>query len=192
MAFRREKWPYKPYPLTKTLVLVGMMGCGKTSIAMRLAKIYRKPHVDLDFEVEKAAGCKVSEVFRLYGEAEFRRGEEKIMARLLDGPECILSTGGGSFLSEKTRALAKQKAVTLFLDADVATIVRNTKGRTHRPLLNNAEHPEQLIEKLIAERRPFYEQSDLKLTYQNETFTSLLEKIDALLRDYVRQTEKER
>lgn len=189
MTIRREKWPYQPYPLTKTLVLVGMMGCGKTSLAMRLAKIYRKPHLDLDFEVEKAAGCKVSEVFRLYGEAEFRRGEEKIMERLLQGPICILSTGGGSFLSEKTRILAKQNAITLFLDADIETIVHNTAGRTHRPLLNNQEHPEQIIADLMEKRRPFYEQCDLKLSYKNETFTTLLGRIDFLLNDFARKAD---
>lgn len=189
MAFRKEYLSFEVYPLSKPLLLVGMPGCGKTSISMRLAKLYRLPHVDVDYEIEKAAGCSVSEVFRLYGEAEFRRGEEKIMERLLNGDVAIISSGGGSFISENTRKLAKQKAVTLFLDADIATVIRNTQGRSHRPLLNT-ENPEEVINKLMKQRRPYYEQADLKMSYSQETFSALLSRITAILTDYARKNKE--
>lgn len=189
MVLKANKIPELYYPLDCSLLLVGMMGCGKSTLGSRFAKSCRMPFVDVDAEIEKAAGCSVSDLFSLYGEAEFRRGEERIMERLLNGPKSVIAAGGGSFLSERTRALSKQKAVSVFLDADMATLVRNTAGRTHRPLLN-AENPEERLTLLMQERRPIYEQADLALSYKDETMPFLISSLMNLLNDYVRKNGK--
>lgn len=181
----KSKKIFFPYPLTKTLLLVGMPGAGKTSLGKRLANIFSIPFVDSDTEIELAAGGACGDIFNLFGEEEFRRGEEKIMARLLNGPNCVLSSGGGAFISENTRKLAKEKAVTIFIDASINTIIRNTTGRTHRPILNT-EHPEQVIKDLMAKRRQFYEQADIIMTYDNETMGQVLRRIVSRINEYAR------
>lgn len=186
MPYRCNTLLHFPYPLTKTLMLVGMPGAGKTSIGSRLARIYGVPFVDGDAEVEKAGGSSCADLFARFGEAEFRRGEERVMERLLNGRRCILSSGGGAFLSEKTREIAKRRAVTLFLDADKAIIVRNTAGRTHRPLLNT-DNPQQVIADLMEKRRPVYETADIILKYSTETLGQVLRRVVATVNDYARR-----
>ncbi len=186
MPYRGNTLLHFPYPLTKTLMLVGMPGAGKTSIGSRLARIYGVPFVDGDAEVEKAGGSSCADLFARFGEAEFRRGEERVMERLLNGRRCILSSGGGAFLSEKTREIAKRRAVTLFLDADKAIIVRNTAGRTHRPLLNT-DNPQQVIADLMEKRRPVYETADIILKYSTETLGQVLRRVVATVNDYARR-----
>lgn len=186
MPYRGNTLLHFPYPLTKTLMLVGMPGAGKTSIGSRLARIYGVPFVDGDAEVEKAGGSSCADLFARFGEEEFRRGEERVMERLLNGKRCILSSGGGAFLSEKTREIAKHRAVTLFLDADKAIIVRNTAGRTHRPLLNT-DNPQQVIADLMEKRRPVYETADIILKYSTETLGQVLRRVVATVNDYARR-----
>ncbi len=186
MPYRGNTLLHFPYPLTKTLMLVGMPGAGKTSIGSRLARIYGVPFVDGDAEVEKAGGSSCADLFARFGEEEFRRGEERVMERLLNGKRCILSSGGGAFLSEKTREIAKRRAVTLFLDADKAIIVRNTAGRTHRPLLNT-DNPQQVIADLMEKRRPVYETADIILKYSTETLGQVLRRVVATVNDYARR-----
>lgn len=173
MPERKETLLHFPYPLDRTLFLVGMMGSGKSSIGRRLARIYSMPFVDADKEIEKAGGGDICYLFQHYGEQDFRRAEERIMNRLLDGKKCILASGGGAFMSALTRQAVARKAVSVFLDADVDTIVRNTAGRTHRPLLN-VDNPEEVIRTLLERRRPFYEQADIRVTYKEETMGQLL------------------
>lgn len=186
MPYRGNTLLHFPYPLTKTLMLVGMPGAGKTSIGSRLARIYGVPFVDGDAEVEKAGGSSCADLFARFGEEEFRRGEERVMERLLNGRRCILSSGGGAFLSEKTREIAKRRTVTLFLDADKAIIVRNTAGRTHRPLLNT-DNPQQVIADLMEKRRPVYETADIILKYSTETLGQVLRRVVATVNDYARR-----
>lgn len=169
----KETFLHFPYPLDRTLFLVGMMGCGKSSIGRRLARIYSLPFVDADEEIERAGGGDICYLFERYGEQDFRRIEERIMARLLNGKKCVLASGGGAFLSELTRKTVKEKAVSVFLDADVATLIRNTAGRMHRPLLN-VDNPQEVIRTLLDKRRPFYEQADLCVPYKEETMGQLL------------------
>ena len=169
----KDTFLHFPYPLNRSLFLVGMMGCGKTSIGRRLARIYSIPFIDGDQEMEKAGGGDICYLFERYGEQDFRRAEEQVMERLLKGKVCILASGGGAFLSETTRKNVKERAVSVFLDAHVNTIIRNTAGRTHRPLLN-VEQPEQVIRTLLEKRRPFYEQADIRVTYKEETMGQLL------------------
>ncbi len=173
MLGKKETILHFPYPLDRTLFLVGMMGSGKSSIGRRLARIYSMPFIDADREIEKAGGGDICYLFQRYGEQDFRRVEERIMDRLLNGKKCILASGGGAFMSAQTRQTVAQKAVSVFLDADVNTIVRNTAGRTHRPLLN-VDNPEKVIRTLLDNRRPFYEQADIRVKYKEETMGQLL------------------
>ena len=173
MSELKETMLHFPYPLDRTLVLVGMMGSGKSSIGRRLARIYSMPFVDGDQEIEKAGGGDICYLFERYGEQDFRRAEERIMTRLLNGRKCILASGGGAFLSETTRKNVKEKAVSVFLDAHVDTIIRNTTGRTHRPLLN-VENPQEVIQTLLEKRRPFYEEANMRVVYKEETMGQLL------------------
>ena len=105
--------------IDKIILLVGLMGSGKTSVGKRLAKKLNLPFVDGDQEVEKAAGLSLVDVLKCFGEKEFRAGEERVMKRLLQGSPCVLASGGGSFVAEQTRALAKQHAITIWLKADI-------------------------------------------------------------------------
>lgn len=173
MPGKKETILHFPYPLDRTLFLVGMMGSGKSSIGRRLARIYSMPFVDADREIEKAGGGDICYLFQRYGEQDFRRVEERIMNRLLNAKKCILASGGGAFMSARTRQIVSQKAVSVFLDAHVDTIVRNTAGRTHRPLLN-VDNPEEVIRTLLNSRRPFYEQADIRVEYKEETMGQLL------------------
>lgn len=181
----KSKKIFFPYPLTKTLLLVGMPGAGKTSLGRRLANIFNIPFADSDSEIEIAAGGACGDIFNLFGEEEFRRGEEKIMARLLKGPTCVLSSGGGAFLSENTRKLAKETALSVFIDASINTIIKNTSGRTHRPMLNT-DHPDLVIKDLMEKRRPFYEQADLIIKYDNEAMGQVLRRIVSRINEYAR------
>ncbi|MCQ2914624.1 MAG: shikimate kinase [Alphaproteobacteria bacterium] len=175
-----------PYPLTKTLLLVGMPGAGKTSVGKRLAKIFEIPFIDADDEIEKAGGSAIADLFNIFGETEFRRAEEKIMERLLKGPVCVLSSGGGAFISEKTRENAKKYSVSLFLDAHIDTLVRNTIGRSHRPLLNSAD-PSEALKKLLSDRRKYYELADIHLPYEKETLGQVIRRAVTGINDYARK-----
>lgn len=151
--------------LNKTIMLVGLMGSGKSCVGRRLSTKLEMDFVDCDAEVEKAAGCSIVDFFELYGEEKFRQGEEKVAKRLLEGKPCILSSGGGTFLSEKTRSLAKEKAITVWLKADVELLEKRTQGRNHRPLLRNCDLSEKL-KKLSQEREHIYGLADVTV----ETF----------------------
>ena len=146
----------------KIILLVGMMGVGKTSLGRILSRKLQLPFVDSDKEIEKSTGFSINELFAKFGIDEFRLGEERVMNRLLNGAPCVLSSGGDAFLSEKTRALAKEKAVSVWLKAGSEVISRRTQGRTHRPLVPAADN-KKVVEQLIAERYPYYEKADLMI-----------------------------
>ena len=126
--------------IDKIILLVGLMGSGKTSVGKRLAKKLNLPFVDGDQEVEKAAGLSLVDVLKCFGEKEFRAGEERVMKRLLQGSPCVLASGGGSFVAEQTRALAKQHALTVWLKADIDILYHRTAGRKHRPFLIGSDN----------------------------------------------------
>lgn len=144
-----------PLPLTRTIVLVGLMGAGKSCIGRRLAQRLNVPFVDADAEIEQAAGCSIGEIFEKYGETYFRDGERRVMARLLQGPPTILAAGGGAFMDPETRRLIAENAISVWLRADLDTLAARTKGRAHRPLLN-AGDPRETLAKLIELRYPTY------------------------------------
>jgi shikimate kinase len=144
----------------RTLILVGLMGAGKTCIGRELAHRLSLPFVDADIEIETAAGCSIDDIFKLYGEAEFRAGERRVIARLLNGPVHILATGGGAFLDEKTREHIREKGISIWLRASLDLLVSRVSRRNNRPLLKSGDQRE-ILERLIEERYPVYQQADI-------------------------------
>src|SRR3990167_4452628 len=123
----------------RTIALVGLMGAGKSTVGRRLAEKLGRDFYDSDTEIEKAAGLSISDIFALHGEADFRRGEKQVLKRMLDLAPHVLATGGGAFLDPDTRALMKEKAVTVWLNADLETLWRRVQKRDNRPLLKRAD-----------------------------------------------------
>ena len=164
----------------KIILLVGMMGCGKTSLGKLLARSLGLPFVDSDKEIEKASGCSISDLFATYGEEQFTLGEERIMERLLKGKPCVLSSGGRAFLSQKTRENAKKTAVSVWIRADVDLLSHRTEGRKHRPLVP-AKDNKKAIERLVAECYPFYAEADLTLDTHSEPIRKTIKRLLNLL-----------
>jgi shikimate kinase len=146
--------------LDRAVVLVGLMGAGKSCIGKRLAQRLGVPFMDADAEIEQAAGLTIAEMFAKYGEAAFRDGERRVMARLLQGPPGVLSAGGGAFMDPETRRLIKERGISIWLRADLDTLVARTKGRTHRPLLNNGD-PRETLAEMMRVRHPVYAEADI-------------------------------
>lgn len=150
--------------IDRPLVLVGMMGVGKTTIGRKLATMLHLPFVDADDEIERAAHMSIPEIFATYGEAYFRDGERRVIARLIgEGRHVdrkILSTGGGAFVDPSTRALALEKAIAVWLDSDIATLLERVGRKDNRPLLKNGD-PKEILTRLRDERQPFYSQAPI-------------------------------
>ena len=146
--------------LPRTVALVGLMGAGKSAIGRRLAQRLGLPFVDADDEIERAAGCSISEFFERFGEQEFRNGERRVIARLLDGPPHVLSTGGGAYIDAETRKLMREKALTIWLRADLDVLFDRVKKRAHRPLLRQGD-PREILKGLMDQRYPIYAEADL-------------------------------
>jgi shikimate kinase len=165
----------------RPVVLVGMMGSGKSTIGRRLGARLHMPFLDADHEIEVAhAGMTVSEIFAQHGEPYFRDGEARVIARLLDGGSCVIATGGGAFMREETRSRIHDKAVSIWLKADGDVILKRVKRRADRPLLQTAD-PAATIERLIAERSPFYQLADLAVASRDVPHEKIVEEcIDAL------------
>lgn len=144
----------------KSIVMVGLMGAGKSAIGRRLATHLHMPFVDADTEIEAAAGCTIEEIFERHGEADFRDGERRVIARLLEGPPIVLATGGGAFMDESTRAMIAQHGISIWLRADLDTLVRRTAKRNNRPLLKNSD-PAKTLKELMAIRHPVYALADI-------------------------------
>ena len=149
-----------PLSVPRTVALVGLMGAGKSAIGKRLALRLGLPFVDADDEIERAAGCSISEFFERFGEAEFRAGERRVISRLLAGPQHVLSTGGGAYMDDETRALMRKHAITVWLRADLEVLHERVRKRTHRPLLRQGD-PKDILARLIDQRYPVYAQADL-------------------------------
>ncbi len=148
---------------TRPLVLIGMMGAGKSTIGRRIAARLGLPFVDADTEIETAAGMSISDIFALHGEPAFRDGEARVLARLLEGGPQVLATGGGAFMRIETRERIRAQAVSLWLKADADVILKRVRRRADRPLLQTAD-PEATIARLIAERHPVYAEADLTVS----------------------------
>jgi shikimate kinase len=146
--------------LARTIALVGLMGAGKSTVGRKLAESLNSPFVDSDEEIERAAGLSVKEIFDKLGEPEFRRGERRVIERLLNGPPIVLATGGGAFMDPTTRALMKDKATTIWLRADLDVIWKRVNRRDTRPLLRR-DNPKQVLADLEAVRAPVYAEADI-------------------------------
>lgn len=147
---------------TRSVVLVGMMGVGKSTIGRRLSARLHLPFLDADTEIEAAAGMSIPDIFETHGEPHFRDGEARVIARLLDGGPTVIATGGGAFMREETRNRIRDKAVSLWLKADADIIMKRVKRRADRPLLQTAD-PAATVGRLIEEREPTYQRADLTI-----------------------------
>jgi shikimate kinase len=145
----------------RSVVLVGMMGAGKSSIGRRLAARLGVPFVDADTEIEAAAGMSIPDIFAKHGEPDFRHGEARVIARLLEGGPQVLATGGGAVLNPDTRAAIASKGISVWLNAELEVLLRRIhKRRNARPLLQNGD-PAETLQRLMAERAPLYAQADI-------------------------------
>lgn len=172
--------------IDKIILLVGLMGSGKTSVGKRLAKKLNLPFVDGDQEIEKAAGLSLVDVLKCFGEEEYRAGEQRVMKRLLQGNPCVLASGGGSFVAEQTREQAHLHAITIWLKADVDVLYNRTAGRKHRPFLEgNDSHLKNKLERYISEEYPYYSEADIVVETREEqvdnTVMRVIESIDNFL-----------
>lgn len=139
----------------RTIALVGLMGVGKSTVGRRLAARLHMPFVDADQAIEEAAGLSITEIFDRFGEAHFRDGERRVIARLIDGPPKVLATGGGAFMQPETRALILERATAIWLDADIDVLAERVGRRDGRPLLRNGD-PRETLRALAEERNPIY------------------------------------
>ena len=146
----------------RCVVLIGMMGAGKSTIGRRMAARLRLPFLDADTEIETAAGMSIPDIFEAHGEPHFRDGEARVIARLLDGGPAVIATGGGAFMREETRNRVRDKAVSIWLKADADVIMKRVRRRSDRPLLQNAD-PEGTVSRLLGEREPVYGTADLTI-----------------------------
>lgn len=161
-----HRYPINPKWQGRPIVLIGMMGAGKSTVGKRLAARLGLPFVDADDAIEDAAGMPISEIFERYGEAYFRDGERRVIARLIDGTPKVIATGGGAFINEETRALILDQAVTVWLDADIAVLADRVRRRSHRPLLRNRD-PVAVLRELAAVRNPIYALAPVRVSSQH-------------------------
>lgn len=167
-----------------------MMGAGKSAIGRRLAAVFGLPFIDADEEIETAAGCSISDIFALHGEAAFRDGERRVIERLLNQPVSVLATGGGAFMDARVRDLIKKSGISIWLKADLETLWQRVRRRSHRPLLNT-ENPKQTLEKLMETRYPVYAEADITVVSSDGPLDETVDRVIAKLQRFL-ETEKER
>ncbi len=175
----------EPAPrLVRPVVLIGLMGAGKSSVGARLAELLRVRFRDSDAEIEQAANLTVPEIFERYGEAHFRDGERKVISRLLGGKPKVLATGGGAFMDAGTRKLIAGRAVSVWLHAELDLLVNRTAGRSHRPLLNKGD-PRAILAGLIETRYPVYAEADMQVeSLPGQTHDKMARRIVAALEEF--------
>lgn len=179
----------RPYKIDKHIVLVGIMGSGKTSVGKLLSSRLGLPFVDSDREVELASGCKIADFFDIYGEASYREGESRVIQRILDlSTPHVISTGGGAYLHPETRSAVKEQAVSVWIRAQLETLLKRVARRNNRPLLNKGDQRE-ILEKIMADRYSIYHEADLTVdsetdsarTTVHQTIVALCRYLDAKL-----------
>jgi shikimate kinase len=172
---------------TRAIVLVGLMGAGKTTIGRRLAARLNLAFKDADHEIEEAAGMSVPDIFAIYGEAAFRDTERRVISRLLRQGPLVLATGGGAFMDADTRARIRESGVSIWLKADHGTLMRRVRRRSNRPLLKTAD-PDETMRRLMAERHPVYAEAEWTIESNDGSHDRVVQAvIDALQRGLVRE-----
>lgn len=177
-----ESVPQVPLKLTRSVVLIGMMGAGKTAIGRALSATLGVPMRDSDIEIVLSAQLTIAEIFDRYGEPFFREKEGQVIARLLDGPPCILSTGGGAWLSEANRTMLLARASVVWLEADLPLLWSRVKHKSHRPLLRT-DDPRATLADLLAARTPTYALAPHKVAVQPDwSIEATADQVMAILR----------
>lgn len=188
--FEQRKFK-KMSKINKIILLVGLMGSGKTSVGKRLARRLSLPFIDGDQEIEKAAGLSLVDVLKCFGEKEYRAGEERVMKRLLQGSPCVLASGGGSFVAAQTRELAKEHAVTIWLKADIDTLYHRTAGRTRRPfLLGDNATVKHKLQEYITEEYPYYSEADIVVETRDEKVENTVKRVASAVHHFFQQQRK--
>jgi shikimate kinase len=172
----------------RSVVLVGMMGAGKSSVGRRLGVRLGIPFVDADTEIEKAAGMTIAEIFAAHGEPYFRAGEARVIARLLDGGPQVLATGGGAFMNPETRATIRAKGISVWLRATLEVLNKRIKRRGDRPLLKNSD-PVDTLRRLIDERYPIYAEADFTVESRDVPHDTIVDEIVECLRNSTQTAE---
>ena len=169
-----------PFVPAKSVAIIGMPGAGKSSVGRKLAARLAMPFFDADQEIEAAAGMTIEQLFERFGEAEFRKGERRVIARLLEQPMHVLATGGGAFMDPETRALIRARAVSVWLRADMQTLIERTGRRFDRPLLKEGDRRD-VLQRLLDERGPIYAEADIVLDSDNRPAEETAERIQKAL-----------
>jgi shikimate kinase len=167
----------------RTVVLVGMMVAGKSAVGRRLAARLGLPFVDSDAEIEAASGMSINRFFETRGEDEFRKGERRVIARLLQGAPCVLSTGGGAFMDPETRALILENAISIWIKADIEILVKRAARKDDRPLLRGGD-ARQRLQTLLAAREPFYAEAVLTVESDDRPVDDMVERVLNALENY--------
>ena len=171
-----------PRPLAeRAIVLVGLMGAGKSTVGRRLASELGLPFHDADHEIEKAAGCSISDFFERFGEPAFREGERRVIARLLAGHKHVLATGGGAFMDPGTRAVIRRAGISVWLKADIDLLMARVLKRPTRPLLKTAD-PRATMERLMKERYPVYAEADITIESSGGPHETVVQRIISALK----------
>jgi shikimate kinase len=170
--------------LDRPVVLVGLMGVGKSTVGRRLAKRLGLSFVDSDAEIEDAAGYPAAEIFERYGESDFRDGERRLVARLIEGDVRVIATGGGAYVDPRTRKLLNERAITVWLDAPVDILAERTARRDTRPLLRTSD-PKDTLAKLSEQRRPAYEEAHIHIKSGAGAHKDVVDAIVRALEDFL-------
>ncbi len=165
----------------RSIVLIGLMGAGKTTVGRRIAQRLELPFADADHEIEKAAGKTIPEIFEDHGEEHFRDGERRVIARLLESGQQVIATGGGAYMNQQTRDKISETAVSVWLRADFDLLMKRVRRRSHRPLLQTAD-PEAVMRKLIDERYPVYGEADIVVDSRDVPHNAIVKDVIEALR----------
>ncbi|MEZ0260637.1 MAG: shikimate kinase [Alphaproteobacteria bacterium] len=167
----------------KSIVLVGLMGAGKSRVGTELARLMKLPFLDVDREIERAAGMKIPEIWERLGEKEFRDGEKKVMLRMLTEERRVLASGGGAYIQPAIRAAVKEKGIAVWLNATLETLVERTARTENRPLLQNTDRAQKLQE-LIDVRYPIYAEADITVVTDHQTPLQMARRIMRELEEF--------